>query len=236
MKKEAAMEQIPTPQTPVYVFQLPVRIWHWSMVFAFAVLIPTGYIIGKPWHSLDGDPTYLFYMGYTRMAHFIAGFALAVGFLWRVLYMLMGNKVSRQIFILPIWRKAWWEDLLSDIRWYLFLDRSPRVHMGHNPLAQLGMLTCVGLVTVMILTGFGMYAQTSNAAVLQPFKHVLDFAYLIGGNGQDLHSWHRLGMLLLMAFVVIHLYMVIREEIMGRTSLVTTMFNGFRYVRSKKRL
>ena len=68
---------------PIYVFQLPIRIWHWSMVLSFLVLIPTGYIIGKPWHSLDGDPTYLFYMGYTRMAHFIAGFIITIGLLWR---------------------------------------------------------------------------------------------------------------------------------------------------------
>ena len=54
------METTPDPKKPVYVFQLPVRLWHWSMVFTIAVLIPTGYIIGKPWHSLDGDPTYLF--------------------------------------------------------------------------------------------------------------------------------------------------------------------------------
>ena len=67
---------------PIYVFQLPIRIWHWSMVLSFLVLIPTGYIIGKPWHSLDGDPTYLFYMGYTRMAHFIAGFIITIGLLW----------------------------------------------------------------------------------------------------------------------------------------------------------
>ena len=77
------METHPQEGNPVYVFQLPVRIWHWSMVLSFLVLIPTGYIIGKPWHSLDGDPTYLFYMGYTRMAHFIAGFILAIGLLWR---------------------------------------------------------------------------------------------------------------------------------------------------------
>ena len=31
---------------PIYVFQLPIRIWHWSMVLSFLVLIPTGYIIG----------------------------------------------------------------------------------------------------------------------------------------------------------------------------------------------
>lgn len=32
---------------PIYVFQLPIRIWHWSMVLSFLVLIPTGYIIGN---------------------------------------------------------------------------------------------------------------------------------------------------------------------------------------------
>ena len=72
---------------PIYVFQLPIRIWHWSMVLSFLVLIPTGYIIGKPWHSLDGDPTYLFYMGYTRMAHFIAGFIITIGLLVLIFFM-----------------------------------------------------------------------------------------------------------------------------------------------------
>ena len=51
------------------------------------MLIPTGYIIGKPWHSLDGDPTYLFYMGYTRMAHFIAGFIITIGLLVLIFFM-----------------------------------------------------------------------------------------------------------------------------------------------------
>ena len=88
---------------PIYVFQLPIRIWHWSMVLSFLVLIPTGYIIGKPWHSLDGDPTYLFYMGYTRMAHFIAGFIITIGLLWRIIFAFFGNKYSRQVFIIPFY-------------------------------------------------------------------------------------------------------------------------------------
>ena len=91
---------------PIYVFQLPIRIWHWSMVLSFLVLIPTGYIIGKPWHSLDGDPTYLFYMGYTRMAHFIAGFIITIGLLWRIIFAFFGNKYSRQVFIIRSGEKA----------------------------------------------------------------------------------------------------------------------------------
>lgn len=223
-----------TPQTPVYVFQLPIRIWHWSMVLAIPVLIVTGYIIGKPWHSIDGDPTFLFYMGYTRMAHFIAGFILGIGFIWRLFFAFTGNSIARQIFVIPFWRKEWLKDLVSDIRWYLFLDRSPSIHMGHNPLAQLGMSFCLLMITLMLLTGFAMYAQNSTLAILAPFHEIVDFAYWTGGNPIDIHSWHRIGMSLLVCFIIIHLYMVIREEIMGKTSLVTTMFNGFRYVRTGK--
>ena len=45
-----------------------------------------------------------------------------------------------------------------------------------------------------------------------------------------LHRWVglSLGMLLLITFVTVHLYMVIREEIMGKTTLVSSMFSGFR--------
>ena len=226
------METMLVPQKPVYVFQLPVRLWHWSMVLSIIVLIPTGYIIGKPWHSLDGDPTYLFYMGYTRLVHFSAGFILLIGLLWRLAYMAIGNRYSREIFIIPFWRKSWRQDLLSDIRWYLFLDSSPKPHLGHNPLAQLGMGACVALIVLMIITGFGMYVLNSDLAILQPFLIVSDFIYWLGGNIQNLHCLHRLGMLLLISFIIIHLYMVIREEIMGRTTIVTTIINGFRYVRS----
>ena len=123
-------------------------------------------------------------MGYTRMAHFIAGFIITIGLLWRIIFAFFGNKYSRQVFIIPFWRKSWWLDLLSDFRWYLFLDRTPREHIGHS--------------------------------------------------GRDLHSYHRLGMLFLMCFIIIHLYMVIREEIMGKSTLVSTMFSGFRLLRSGK--
>ena len=36
---------------------------------------------------------------------------------------------------------------------------------------------------------------------------------------------------IIIAFIIIHLYMVIREEIMGNTTLVSAMFNGFKLVR-----
>lgn len=218
----------------IYVFQLPIRIWYWSMVLPFLVFIPTGYTIGKPRHPLDGDPTYLFYMGYTRMAYFIVGFIITVGLLWRIISAFFGNKYSRQVLIIPFWRKSWRLSPLSNFRWYLFFDRTPREHIGHNPLAQLDMMTCINLLIIMILTGSGMYAQSPDSVVPQLFHLVVDFIYWTGDGGRDLYSYHRLGILLLTCFIIIHSYMVIREEVMGKSTLVSTMFSGSRLLRSGK--
>ncbi len=217
-----------------YVYELPVRLWHWSMALSIGVLTITGYTIGTPWHSLTGDPTYLFYFGYTRMAHFIAGYVLAIGLLGRILFAFVGNTYAREVFIIPFWKKAWWQDLWQDICWYLFLLKEPVVHKGHNPLAQLGMFSFLLFLVFTCFTGLALYYEQGPVWYLQPFHVVVHMAYALGGNSIDLHSWHRLGMKLILAFVIVHVYMVIREEIMGRTTLLSTICSGYRQVREPK--
>ncbi len=214
-----------------YVYELPVRLWHWSMALSIGVLTITGYIIGKPWHSITGDPTFLFYMGYTRMAHFIAGYVLAIGFLGRILFAFCGNAYAKEVFILPFWRKVWWQDLWQDVRWYLFLNKTPTVHMGHNPLAQVGMFFFLLFLLFTCFTGLALYYEDGPVWYLQPFSFMQDIAYMTGGNSIDLHNWHRLGMKCIMAFVIVHIYMVCREEIMGKTTLISTMCSGYRQLR-----
>ena len=214
-----------------YVYQFPVRLWHWTMAVSIGVLVITGYIIGLPWHSITGDATYLFYMGYTRMAHFIAGSVVVIGLFSRTIYAFFGNRYSRVIFVIPFWRKEWWQDLWQDIRWYLFLNKAPAVHMGHNPLAQLGMFACILFLFLMSFTGIAIYQEEATHWFFEPFRFMIDLAYATGGNTLDLHNWHRLGMKLVVGFVIVHIYMVFREEIMGRTTLVSTMFSGYREIR-----
>ena len=67
-----------------YVFEAPVRIWHWLTVLCMAVLMVTGYFIGKPLPSVSGEATYLFYMGYIRLIHFSAGMVFTVVLLMRM--------------------------------------------------------------------------------------------------------------------------------------------------------
>lgn len=61
-----------------YVFEAPVRLWHWLTVACMLVLMVTGYFIGRPLPSVSGEATYLFYMGYIRLIHFAAAMIFTV--------------------------------------------------------------------------------------------------------------------------------------------------------------
>ena len=43
------------------------------------------------------------------------------------------------------------------------------------------------------------------------------------GGSMQVHNLHRLGMWIMMTFAVIHIYAAIREDIMSRQSLISTM-------------
>lgn len=226
----------PRPGQPVYVFEFPVRLWHWTMAACVFVLLVTGHIIGLPLHSLTGDPTNLFYLGYTIMAHYTAGFILVIGIVGRIIWAFFGNAVSRQIFAPHVWEKSWWGDLWDNVKWYLFISKKPAVHMGHNALAQLGMGVCVLAIVILCLTGLGIYQSKSFSPFFRMFHFMETFAIWTGGNVLTLVIWHRLAMVVLVSFIFIHLYMVVREEIVGRTTLVSTMMTGYRLVRDEKTL
>ncbi|EHL83054.1 Ni/Fe-hydrogenase, b-type cytochrome subunit [Citrobacter portucalensis] len=84
------------------------------------------------------------------------------------------------------------------------------------------------LSVFMILTGFALYSEHSQYAIFTPFRYVTEFFYWTGGNSLDIHSWHRLGMWFIAAFIVGHVYMAIREDIMSDETVISTMINGFR--------
>jgi Ni/Fe-hydrogenase 1 B-type cytochrome subunit len=48
------------------------------------------------------------------------------------------------------------------------------------------------------------------------------------GQSQDVHTWHHLGMWAWSCSSSLHVYAAIREDIMGRQSIVSTMISGYR--------
>jgi len=211
----------------IYVYEAPVRLWHWVNAAAVTTLAVTGYFIGKPLPTMPGEAAENFLMGYIRFAHFAAAYLFAVGLIGRVYWAFVGNKHARQIFILPLLNKAWWSEVFFEVRWYMFLEKHPKKYVGHNPMAQLMMFFFFTVLAVgMVFTGFALYSEGAGVGTWsdQVFGWVLP---LLGGSMQT-HNLHRLGMWIMMCFAVVHIYAAIREDIMSRQSLISTMISGWR--------
>ncbi len=216
-------------QTSIYVYETPVRIWHWINALAITVLCITGYFIGSPPPSMQiAEATHQFVFGYIRFAHFAAGMILTVFFIGRIYWAFVGNHHAKQLFYIPFWRGEFWKEVWFEIKWYLFIAKEPKKYVGHNPLAQLAMFCFITLgMTFMIVTGMALYAEGAGQGSFYDklFGWVIP---LVGGNSHVLHTYHHLGMWWIIVFMIIHIYVAIREDIMSRQSIVSTMISGHR--------
>ena len=176
---------------------------------------------------MPGEASQHFLMGYIRFAHFAAAYIFTVGFLGRIYWAFVGNEHSRQLFRLPFYRLSFWKELMHEVRWYAFMEKEPKKYEGHNPLAH---ITMVAIITVggiaMVLTGFALYAEQAGLGSWQDQW----FGWLIPlvGQSQDVRLWHHWGMWIIVSFVIIHVYVAIREDIVSRQSMISTMVSGWR--------
>ena len=215
---------------PVYVWEVPVRIWHWVMAGCMVVLAGTGYLIGSPLPTVGGEASDHFLFGYIRFAHFAAAYLFAVFFVMRVIWIFMGNRFAGEIFSVPLklFSAAWWRGLFDQTRYYLFLKREAPPTQGHNPLAAAGMFFMYVLGAVfMIVTGFALYGEGLGRGSWA-FTIFTSWVMPLFGYSQMVHTLHHLGMWYLIAFTLVHLYMVVREDICSDETIVSTMINGWR--------
>ncbi len=215
------------PLEPLYVYEAPVRLWHWVSMLSMGVLALTGYLIGSPLPAIGGEAVDSFFFGWVRMLHLTAGWIFAVMFLVRVYWAIVGNHHAHSIFVLPLWSGAWWKGLFGQARYYLFLRRESELWAGHNPLAQAAMFFMFVLGAVFaILTGFALFAQ--QWAWGTGYMSWFGWVFVVLGDPQNVRTWHHLAMWYLVLFALVHTYMVFREDVMSGGSVVSTMINGIR--------
>jgi len=221
------MSSSPSKQSPVYVYEAPVRLWHWINALALVTLAVTGYLIGSPPVVTEGEASEHFLFGYIRYTHFSAGYVLAIGLLGRAYWAFVGNHYSRQMFLPEIHRREWWEGVWHEILWYLFLVPESRKHVGHNPLAGLSIFVFFVLGSLfMIITGFALYGEGLGQGSWA--DRFFGWVIPLFGQSQDVHTWHHVGMWYLVLFSVIHVYIVVREQYVSRQSMTSTMVDGWR--------
>lgn len=215
------------PLKPVYVWEVPVRIWHWAMAICMVILFITGYIIGDPFSfGFNYDKDY-FGFGYVRLVHYVSGMLFAAFFIGRVYWCIPGNRYARMIFIPPLWSWKWWKGVFNQIAYYLFLKPTAPEYAGHNPLAQLAMFgTYVLGSIVVIITGMALYAQSWGWDTY--WMIAFGWVFSLCGDAQCVRTIHHVCTYVFLFFCVAHCYMAIREDVMGGATTLSSMGSGLR--------
>ncbi len=230
---DASADDTPVVRTSIYVYEAPLRAWHWINALALTVLAVTGYLIGSPPPSVTGEASDGFLFGYVRFIHFTAGYVLAIGWIVRIYWAFVGNHHAHQLFTFPFWRRDYWNGVIWEASWYAFMRKDPKKYVGHNPLAHFMMfwLFMFGMF-FMIATGFALY---SEGAGLDSWQYALfGWVFDVFPNSQSVHTWHHLGMWGFVTYSILHVYAVVREDIMSRQSMISTMISGERMFKDNR--
>lgn len=103
-------------------------------------------------------------------------------------------------------------------------------YVGLNPLGGIAMLFLYVLPGLLIIiTGFAMYAEVAGH---DSWQYAM-FGWVTGifGNTMDLHTIHRMAMWVMVGFVFVHVYIAVREDVLSRQTMISSMLSGERQFR-----
>lgn len=208
----------------VYVWELPVRIFHWINALAIVVLMITGVYIGNPFSSalIPGEAYYSNLMGWMRYVHFFAAFIFTINLMYRLFWAAIGNKFSKS----NPFRWIFWKELGETVKFYLFLKNKKPHYVGHNPLAQLSYwIFCFFGSWIIMLTGYSMYFEPQQQTV---WAKLFSWVKYVFGDSYSVRSWHHLMAWGFMLFIVIHVYMAFRDDYLEKSGSISSMFTGYK--------
>ncbi len=219
----------------VFVWEVPVRIFHWVNFLALITLIATGILIGNPPALMSGaEATNQYWFGINRFIHFAAGYIFTLNLAYRVFWSFMGNKYANWKVFFPFSkkrRKNMGHVLKSDI-----LLQNPKdsdfsnISVGHNAVASFSYFIFFVLVLAQIATGFALYADNATWWFPKLFAWIVP---LFGGDAL-VRLVHHILMWFVIIFSIVHVYLVFYHDWLEGRGEVSSMFGGFKFVRKER--
>jgi len=213
----------------VYLWEWPVRIYHWITAAAVTVLAGSGLLIGAPvafmsTHDASGG----YWFGTVRFLHFAAAYLFFFALLLRIYWLFVGNRYARWTAFIPVGRfRAFLRDAKEVIRTDVLQIRKPPLDfVGHNPVAAMTYFFIFVLSLFQIATGFALYAPTSLSWLPQLFAWV---SPLMGGDA-TVRLWHHAATWVFLLFLGVHVYLVIFHDVVESRGELSSMVGGSRFV------
>lgn len=122
---------------PIRVWDLPTRLFHWSLVASFAIAFITS----------ESEKL--------RDIHVIAGYVLAGLLVFRLLWGFVGGGYSRFAEFLPTPQKL--IDYLKSL-----LRGQPQHYVGHNPAGAVAIFLLLGLGAIASVSGWAVYENVGG--------------------------------------------------------------------------
>jgi Ni/Fe-hydrogenase 1 B-type cytochrome subunit len=219
----------------VYVWQWPVRLYHWVNFLALSVLVVTGFLIGRPISLMWADEaSSSYWFGTVRFLHFSAAYVFFFNFLARIYWGFAGNRFARWDNFIPltptILRRHWREvkdTLKIDI---LQAKVLPMESVGHNALAGWTYFLSFLAFLFQSITGFAMYSAMSHAWLPSLFAWVVP---LMGGDFA-VRQWHHLMMWFFIIFSMIHIYLVFYHDYVEGRGVMSSMVGGWKFIEKNR--
>ena len=211
----------------VYVWQLPVRFYHWVNALVIVALCITGYFIGNPpaiMSSVEASDRYLF--GWIRFIHFAAAYLFFFNFVLRIYWGFVGNKYADWRNFVPTNRKYFreiWQVLKIDI----FLKKdTEHMSVGHNALAGFIYFFTFVAFLIQCVTGFALYANMSDWWFADMFVWVSG----IFSGEFGLRNWHHATMWFFIIFAMIHVYLVFYHDYVEGRGETSSIVGGWKFI------
>ena len=211
----------------VYVWEFPVRLFHWINVACLCVLATTGLLIGAPLALVSGAEAWAgYWFGWVRLLHFTAAYLLVANLAFRIYWAFAGNRFANWKAFVPV-RAAQWREVLRFLRVYFWVEPWPgNPQAGHNALQALAYLGVVVLMLFQVFTGFALYRSMSGGWLPWLFGWVVP---LLGGD-MIVRQWHHLALWAFVIFLILHVYLVFINDRQDRQGLFSSIVTGWKVV------
>ena len=206
-----------------YVWSILLRLYHWCFVISIVTLAVTGFYINSPWTQTTLEGSGLYPMLTMRNIHGLAGYLFTAAILARLYLLLFGNRQERVLDLLPVTPNNI-GNFLHTLSFYSYCTEKHSPRLGHNTLAGVFYLVTFILALLQLVAGFYLLYPESGAwqgwglALLGPYQQARFIHYLI--------MWY------FILFAVIHLYIVVWNDIKTKEGLISSIFNGTKYTPS----
>jgi len=215
----------------VYVWEFPVRLYHWVNALCVVVLCVTGYLIGRPLAITYSSEAYQqYWFGTVRFLHFVTAFVFFFNFLVRLYWGFVGNQYAKWSNFIPNHR-AQWREMIEVMKVDVLQTRvQGLITLGHNALAGLIYFLSFLAFLFQSLTGFALYSSMSQARLPRLFAWITP---LMGGDFA-VRQWHHIFMWFFIWFTLVHVYLVFYHDYIEGRGTTSSMVGGWKFDSDKR--